>query len=159
MTDKSPSHIDMVLERARADSMRPPPRDRTGSVSRDEQGEFAGYAVRPNRPATRRKVSTFAVILFLFALGTFSILYVSNIIAVNQLASDINALQTKYANVVNTNESLRAEIHRKSSWDRIGPIATNELHLRLPDPSEPAGTVSIDGDRVDEIARDVRPTP
>jgi cell division protein FtsL len=94
--------------------------------------QAAGYALRTNRRATRRRVSTFNIILILFACGAGIVFYVNNIITVNQLALDVGKLQTRYDTIMNTNAALRAEVSRKSSWERIGGIATEQLGLRYP---------------------------
>jgi cell division protein FtsL len=94
--------------------------------------QAAGYTLRSNRRATRRRVSTFNIILILFACGIGIVFYVNNIITVNQLAFDVGHLQTRYDKIMNTNAALRAEVSRKSSWERIGGIATEQLGLRYP---------------------------
>jgi len=60
------------------------------------------------------------------------VLYISNIIAVNRLAVEVNDLQQKYDAILNENEILRAEINRRSSLERIGRIATEQLGLQHP---------------------------
>jgi cell division protein FtsL len=70
--------------------------------------------------------------LALFLAAVAIVLYISNIIAVNRLAVEVNNLQQKYAAVMNDNEILRAEINRRSSLERIGRIANEQLGLRHP---------------------------
>ncbi len=127
--------IDLLLDRAEADakeSRRPPVRDKRYIFNGDPQAHNAGYAVRPNRKVTRRKVSTFNIILWLFGIGIAIVLYVDNIIAINRLSFEVNQLQTKYDGVVNTNATLRAEVTRKAAWERIGKNATEQLGLMFP---------------------------
>jgi cell division protein FtsL len=76
--------------------------------------------------------STFNTMLALFLAAVAIVLYISNIIAVNRLAVEVNDLQLKYAAVTNENEILRAEINRRSSLERIGRIANEQLGLQHP---------------------------
>jgi cell division protein FtsL len=87
-------------------------------------------AIRPNKKAIGRRVSTFYLIVLLFGFGIATVAYVSNIIAVNRLAAEINQLQAQYVKISNSNAVLRAEINRKSAWERIGKIANDQIGLR-----------------------------
>ena len=93
-----------------------------------------GFVLRPTRslPKKRQKVSTFNIIAALFILAAGVVLYVSNVIAVNRLSMEINALQLRYGQILNENEILKAEYNRKSALDRIGKIAVEELGLQHP---------------------------
>ncbi len=92
----------------------------------------AGPPLRQNRRTRRRRVSTFNVVLVLFGLGAAIVVYVNNILTVNQLAIEVGRLQTRCDSVNNVNAALRAEVNRKSSWEHIGSIATGQLGLRPP---------------------------
>jgi cell division protein FtsL len=87
---------------------------------------------RPNRRVARRRFSTFNTILILFGVAMVIVLYVNNILTINQLATDVGNLEVRFAAIQNTNASLRAEINRKSSWERIGRTATEQLGLVFP---------------------------
>jgi cell division protein FtsL len=87
---------------------------------------------RPNRHVTRRRFSTFNTILILFGVAVVIVLYVNNILTIDQLATDVGKLETRYDAIRNTNAALRAEINRKSSWERIGRTATEQLGLVFP---------------------------
>ncbi len=144
--------IDLLLERAEADareSRRAPVRDKRYIFNGDPQARTPGYAVRPNRKATRRKVSTFNIILWLFGLGIAIVLYVDNIIAINRLSFEVNQLQTKYDSVVNTNATLRAEVTRKAAWERIGKNATEQLGLKFP--TEQPTLFDVDQDKIESL--------
>ncbi|MEE9186452.1 MAG: hypothetical protein V3U10_00280 [Bacteroidota bacterium] len=94
---------------------------------------LSGTAYRPVDPRQKkRKLSTFNVIVSLFVLALAAVLYVSNIIAVSHLSTEINTLEKRYQIVVNSNELLRAELNRKSSLERISRIAEEELGLNYP---------------------------
>jgi len=81
----------------------------------------------------KRRSSTFNTMAALFLAAVAIVLYISNIIAVNRLAVEVNDLQQKYAAVLNGNEILRAEINRRSSLERIGKIANEQLGLQHPE--------------------------
>ncbi len=82
--------------------------------------------------APKRRSSTFNSMIFLFFAALAIILYISNIIAVNRLVVEVSELQQKYEAVKNGNEILLAEINRRSSLERIGKIAIEQLGLRHP---------------------------
>lgn len=84
------------------------------------------------RKSPRRSSSTFNTMIVLFVAAVAIILYISNIIAVNRLVVEVSDLQQKYDSVINGNEILSAEINRRSSLERIGRIATEQLGLRYP---------------------------
>ncbi len=111
--------------------------------------EVAGYALRPNKRGVKRKSSTFNIILILFCCGVTIVLYINNILTVNQLAFDVNKLQTKYDKIVNTNGTLRAEVNRKSALERIGPIVTDELKMRYP--QEQPTTFDVDLQKTEDL--------
>jgi cell division protein FtsL len=92
----------------------------------------SGYAVRQNRRSVRRTFSTFNIIVALFALGLLIVLYIDNIIVVNQLVVDVNTLQRKYQRQIDSNATLQADVHRQSSLQRIGDIATGQLGMQYP---------------------------
>ncbi len=87
---------------------------------------------RQNRKLPRRRISTFNTILILFGGGILIVLYVHNIITINHLAAEVGQLQARYEAIENTNASLRAEVNRKSAWERIGKTATEQLGLTFP---------------------------
>jgi cell division protein FtsL len=121
-------------------------RDRRYIYNGDNRPTTAGFAVRPNKRATRRRTSTFNIILLLFTFGIAIVFYVNNIITVNQLALEIGQLQAKYAALSNTNAALRAEVTRKAALERIGVIASEQLNLRYP-PEQPV-YFDIDWDKL-----------
>ena len=107
-----------------------PRQDKRYVYNGDPTPRFPGYAMRPNKKVTRRKVSVFNIILLLFGTAAAIVLYIGNFIAVNQLAYDVSQLQMKYDKIRNANATVQAEINRKSGWERIGSIATKELGLQ-----------------------------
>jgi cell division protein FtsL len=96
----------------------------------DRKAEVAGYALRQNRRTVRRKLSTFNVIVGLFIFGTLIVLYIHNIITINQLVVDVNTLQGRYQRQVESNAALLAEVNRKASLERIGKLASESLGMQ-----------------------------
>jgi hypothetical protein len=77
-----------------------------------------------------RSVSTFNLILGMLIAGGVIVFTVNNIITVNALAYQVNRLQARYDSVQNVNGMLQAEVNRKSALERIGAVASGELHLQ-----------------------------
>jgi cell division protein FtsL len=82
-----------------------------------------------NRRGPRKRASTFNILLILFLVAVGSVLYINNIIVVNQLAYEVSQLQTQYGKLVTANDELQAEVNRKSSVERIGPMAIEQLGM------------------------------
>jgi len=121
------SDVEALVHRAEGDT---PIREDRHVYSDYSATSAPRVAIRPNKKAIGRRVSTFYLIVLLFGFGIATVAYVSNIIAVNQLASEINHLQAQYVKISNSNAVLRAEINRKSAWERIGKIANDQIGLR-----------------------------
>lgn len=105
-------------------------------LPKERRHVFNGYTPqaqnRSNRPFKKPKVSTFSIILSIFLLAIVSVVYVSNVIAVNQLLVDVENLKSTYSNIENTNEILRSEINRNSSMERITRIAQEQMGMVFP---------------------------
>lgn len=135
MARKHAADVEELLERAGKDAALPPAeteREKRYIFGGDVHPKAPGYAIRQNKTGIRRKRSTFNIILLLFGSAVAIILYIGNIIAVNQLAVEVSQLQTKLDKIENTNAVLEAEINRKSGLERIGKIATEQFGLRYP---------------------------
>ncbi len=115
----------------------------------DPQSRIPGYAPRPNRKAIKRKRSTFQIVLVLFGCGLGIVLYIGNILQVNQTALEVGRLQTEYARLQNANALLKAEIDRKSGWERINKIANERLGLRYP--TRQPVWIEVDEERLESI--------
>jgi cell division protein FtsL len=100
------------------------------------------YDLPRNRRATRKRASTFNILLVLFAVAIGSVMYINNIIVVNQLAYEVGQLESRYAKLATENAELQAEVNRKSNVDRIGPKAAEQLGMQYP--SEHPGSFAID---------------
>jgi cell division protein FtsL len=109
-----------------------PPRENRYVYNGDRQTEVAGYALRPNRRPARRTMSTFNIIVGLFVICILIVLYINNIIVVNQRLADVSELQGKLQRQLDRNATLQAAVNKKSSLDRIGRIAVEELGMKYP---------------------------
>lgn len=146
MAKRSDGGIDEV--RAQADRF--VERDRRFIYNGDPQAVTPGYAIRPNRRVVRRRRSTFNIIVTLFGLAVGIILYISNILAVNRLVMQIHDLEKASDKIRNTNEALRADINRKSAWNRIGKTATDDLGLVYP--KDPPQWFEVDEALIEEVS-------
>lgn len=90
----------------------------------------SGYAVRPNRRGEQRKISTFNIIVLLFALGIAIVVYVNNILAVNQLLNETHELDIRLKDIQSVRDVLRSDVSKKGALDKIGPVAKERLGLQ-----------------------------
>ena len=145
--------VNEMLKRAAAqqrEERKPQPERRYIFNGTPRKGAPTGPApARPNKRVSRRRFSTFNTILALFGVAVIIVLYVNNILTIDQLATDVGKLQARYAAVQNVNAALRAEINRKSSWERIGRTATERLGLVFPK-EQPTG-FTIDQDALNRV--------
>jgi cell division protein FtsB len=127
----------------------PPPRERRyvygGSPSRPP----GPGPSRKNQRGVRRRVSTFSILLVLFGVGGASVLYISNLVAINRLSDEVNQLQKRYDAVENANAILRREINSKSAWEKISAVAVEKLGMR---PAQaPPVWFDVDWDKIHEL--------
>ena len=97
----------------------------------DPQSKTPGYAARPanKKTVTKKRRSTFNVVTVLFCSAVAIILYIGNILTVNQLAVEVHQLQAQYDSITNKNKILETDISQKSNRDRIIEIAEKNLGL------------------------------
>jgi len=124
-------------------------RERRYIYNGDTPTTTTGYAVRPNRRGTRRKVSTFNVIVLLFAMGIAGVLYVSSILRVNQLVYEVDQLDRRLKEITVTNQQLRAEVSLKAARERISAIAKDRLGMQ--DAVEPPTIIDVDTRELDKV--------
>lgn len=98
-----------------------------------------------NRKTVNRKVSPFSIMVMLIAAAVGIVLYISNIIAVNQLLNDVNALETEHRQILMEQEILRAQINRFASLERIQEKAEE---LGLKSLREPPVWLNADPERI-----------
>jgi cell division protein FtsB len=97
-------------------------------------GATAGtvYTPRNHRPLLRRRLSPSTIMLSLLGAAVAIVLYISNIIAVNQLLREIGELDAQQRRMNANRELLRSQINRLSGLDRIQELAEDRLSLHSP---------------------------
>jgi cell division protein FtsL len=114
------------------------------------QDDFARQAIAArNKTFKRRRVSPFNLMLALIGLAVAIVLYIGNVIAVQQLVRDIGDEQARLQRIMNEQEMLKAQINRMSSLERIRKMAEDDLGLR--NPKDSPQWIEIDGDKVRDI--------
>lgn len=101
----------------------------------DMPNESPGYALpRQNvrRVNVKKRTKTSNIVGILFLIATTALLYVGNVIAVNNLAKEVNDLNAKHSQIESTNEVIKAEINRKASLERISLMAQEKLGMTNP---------------------------
>jgi len=110
----------------------------------------AGVYLPPkNRKAARRRVSPFNIIVALMVMAAAIVLYISNIIAVNQLVNDIHKQEVRLQDLLNEQEVLRAKTNQMSSLERIRKRAEEELGLQ--NPTQAPAELLVDPEKVREV--------
>ena len=109
-----------------------------------------------NRKTVTRKVSPFSIMVMLIAAAVGIVLYISNIIAVNQLLNDVNALENEHRQILMEQEILRAQINRLASLERIQEKAEE---LGLTSLREPPVWLTVDPDRILGIEEELAKRP
>ncbi|TSA24958.1 hypothetical protein D4R75_00395 [bacterium] len=99
-----------------------------------------------NRRYIRRKVSPFNIILVLMGTAAAIVLYISNVIAVNQLVNDIHKSDVRLQEILSDQEALRARINQMSSLERIRKRAEDELGLK--NPADVPGWIDVDQEKI-----------
>lgn len=116
-----------------------------GGTMMENMGKEA-TATGNNRPALRRKLSTFNLMLLLVGSAVAIVLYISNVIKVNQLLAEINRLDGQHRRILMDQELLRAQINKLSSLERIRKLGEENLGLR--NPKEPPVWIQLDAARI-----------
>lgn len=126
--------------------------------SPSSQDDFARLAQGArNGKIRRRKVSPFNLMLMLIGSAIAIVLYISNVIAVQQLVREVGALRTRYQQILNEQEVLKAQINRMSSLERIRKMAEDDLGLR--NPKDTPRWIQVDGEKVREIEEQMAKDP
>ncbi len=81
------------------------------------------------------------------------VLYVGNVITVQQLLKEVSDEQTRLQQILNEQEMLKAQINRMSSLERIRKMAEDDLGLH--NPKGPPQWLQIDGNKVQEIGQEL----
>jgi cell division protein FtsL len=99
-----------------------------------------------NRRYIKRKVSPFNIILVLMGTAAAIVLYISNVIAVNQLVNDVHKSDVRLQEILSDQEALRARINQMSSLERIRKRAEDELGLK--NSADVPGWIDVDQEKI-----------
>ncbi|MEW6060326.1 MAG: septum formation initiator family protein [Bacteroidota bacterium] len=121
------------------------------SVPLDPQVAAQGYADRHNVRVvkSRRRTKTSNIVGILFLVAVLAVIYVGNVIAVNNLAKEVNDLNARYTQILSTNEVIKAEINRKASLERISLLAQEKLNMV--NPREAPVWFEVSTEKVEEV--------
>lgn len=77
----------------------------------------------------KKKISIFYFLLILILTSVIVVIYINNIIVVNQLAVGNNTLKEEIKKNVQTNDLLRTEAEKLTSFDRVKSVAQEKFNL------------------------------
>jgi cell division protein FtsL len=118
------------------------------------QDEFARQSLAArNKAGNGRKHSPFNLMLTMILLAVAIVLYVGNVIAVQQLIKEVSDEQAQLQQILNEQELLKAQINKMSSLERIRSMAENELGLH--NPQGPPQWIEIDGSKERQIQQEL----
>lgn len=118
------------------------------------QDEFARQALAARNKAIKaRKRSPFNLMVTMIILAVAIVLYVGNVIAVQQLLKEVSDEQVRLQQILNDQELLKAQINRMSSLERIRNMAEDDLGLH--NPKGPPQWIDVDGNKVREIQEEL----
>lgn len=118
------------------------------------QDEFARQSLAVRKKGGKsRKQSPFNLMLTMVALAVAIVLYVGNVIAVQQLIKEVSDEQAQLQQILNEQELLKAQINKMSSLERIRSMAEDELGLH--NPQGPPQWIEIDGSKERQIQQEL----
>jgi hypothetical protein len=122
-----------------------------GTMPVPPQAELPPGTTQPpaNRRFTKRRVSPFNIILVLMGTAAAIVLYISNIIAVNQLVNDIHKSEVRFQDILSEQEILKAHINQMSSLEHVRKRAEDELGLR--NPTDVPRWLNVDQDKIRSV--------
>jgi cell division protein FtsL len=97
----------------------------------------------------KKKRSPFNVMLIMFGVAIAIVLYVGNVITVQQLLKDVSDEQARLQQILNEQEMLKAQINRMSSLERIRKMAEDDLGLH--NPKGPPQWIQVNSKTIQEI--------
>lgn len=123
----------------------------SGTMPVPPQAELPRGTIQPptNRRFTKRRVSPFNIILVLMGAAAAIVLYISNIIAVNQLVTDIHNSDLRLHEILSEQEILKAQINQMSSLEHVRKRAEEELGLR--NPTDVPRWLSVDQNKIRSV--------
>ena len=127
-----------------------------GTMPVPPEADLSPGTTRPpaNRRFTKRRVSPFNIILVLMATAAAIVLYISNVIAVNQLVNDIHTSDVRLQGILSEQERLKARINQMSSLERVRKRAEDELGLR--NPNDIPRLLNVDQDKIHSVEEATR---
>lgn len=118
------------------------------------QDQFARkFLSARSQTAKSHKRSPFNLMVTMILVAIAIVLYVGNVIAVQQLLKEVADDQAKLQQILNDQEMLKAQINRMSSLERIRSMAEGDLGLR--NPKGPPQWIEVDGNKVKEIQQEL----
>jgi len=81
------------------------------------------------------------------------VLYIGNVIAVEELLKEVTDEQAQLQQILNEQEMLKAQINRMSSLERIRKMAEDDLGLH--NPKGPPRWIQVDENKVREIEQEL----
>jgi cell division protein FtsL len=83
----------------------------------------------PPRRRRMRGLTTFNIVLMLVGFAALLVVYISNVVAVDELMMEQVKVEREQQQLLQQRETLRAEINMLTSYNRIQKIAVEELGL------------------------------
>ncbi|MCO6466702.1 MAG: cell division protein FtsL [Bradyrhizobiaceae bacterium] len=84
----------------------------------------------------RRLLNRWGLFALFFITATATVLYVSNVIAVNKLSAEVDVYRKQCDSLETLNKSLRTEAYKLQGSERITRIAADKLGM-IPPPEAP----------------------
>lgn len=110
-------------------NMTPDPRFVYNGSKKTEGPLPSDVLLRKNRNASNQRPSLIKLGLILIFGTSLGLLVINNILTINTLVNEIDILSKTYRTIKSTNEFLIAEINKKSTYERILPLAQRELGM------------------------------
>lgn len=110
-------------------NMTPDPRFVYNGSKKTEGPLPSDVLLRKNKNASGQRPSLLKLGLILVFGTSLGLLVINNILTINTLVNEIDILSKTYRTIKSTNEFLIAEINKKSTYERIMPLAQRELGM------------------------------
>lgn len=81
----------------------------------------------------KKKLSVLYVLISFILLAVIMLVYINNIIYVNRVSAESMKLREDIDKVKNTNDFLRTEIEKLTSFERINMLAKEKFNMRYSD--------------------------
>lgn len=81
----------------------------------------------------KKKLSVLYVLISFILLALIMLVYINNIIYVNRVSAESMKLRGEIDKVKNTNDFLRTEIEKLTSFERINMLAKEKFNMRYSD--------------------------